>query len=379
MTYSWINILGLLLCAAAVGYSVIAFVAVRSRIRPVSRLPLDLPAVTLLKPLCGAEPETYECLRSFCLQDYPHYQVIFGVSDADDPVIEIVRRLQREFPDRGLQLTVERALHGTSRKVSNLINMMPLVRHEYLVLSDSDVRVPADYLVNVVAPLLDPSVGIVTCAYRGLPRLGVWSLLGAMYINEWFVPSVRVAAMAGSRAFAFGATIALRRGVLAAIGGFLPIVNQLADDYRLGEMTRGVGLRTVLSHVYVDTYVNRRTLHDLIRHELRWLRTIRAVRPMGYRLSFVTFSLPVAIAGAWLAAGSPLCLAAIGVTALCRVVIHLTTRTERGRAPRVALLAVRDMLTLTLWGWSFVSRRVQWRGDSFWITPDGTAQRFMET
>jgi ceramide glucosyltransferase len=379
MTHSWITLLGQLLSAAAAGYGVIAFVAVRSRIRPASRLPMNLPAVTLLKPLCGAEPETYECLRSFCLQNYPQYQLLFGVSDAEDPVVDIVRRLQREFPQRDLQLTVDRALHGTSRKVSNLINMMPRARHEYLVLSDSDVRVPADYLTNVVAPLLDPGVGIVTCAYRGLPRLGVWSLLGAMFINEWFVPSVRVAALAGSRAFAFGATIALRRSVLTAIGGFLPIVNQLADDYRLGELTRGAGLRTVLSHVYVDTYVNSRTLHDLVRHELRWLRTIRAVRPVGYRLSFVTFSLPVAIAGDWLAGGSAICLAAIGLTALSRVAIHLTTRTERDGAPRLALLAVRDMLTLALWGWSFVSRRVQWRDDSFWITADGTAQRFMET
>jgi ceramide glucosyltransferase len=379
MNHSWISLLGQLLCAAAASYGVLAFVAVRSRIRPVSRLPMHLPAVTLLKPLCGAEPETYECLRSFCLQNYPQYQLIFGVSDAEDPVIDIVRRLQREFPQRDLQLTVDRALHGTSRKVSNLINMMPLVRHEYLVLSDSDVRVPADYLMNVVAPLLDPSVGIVTCAYRGLPRRGVWSLLGAMFINEWFVPSVRVAALAGSRAFAFGATIALRRGVLAAIGGFLPIVNQLADDYRLGELTREAGLRTVLSHVYVDTYVSSRTLHDLVRHELRWLRTIRAVRPMGYRLSFVTFSLPVAIAGAWLAGGSAICLGAIGLTVLSRVVIHLTTRTERDGAPQLALLAARDMLTLALWGWSFVSRRVQWRDDSFWITADGTAQRFLES
>ena len=379
MTHSWISLLGQLLCAAAAGYGVIAFAAVRSRIRPASRLPMDLPAVTLLKPLCGAEPETYECLRSFCLQNYPQYQLIFGVSDAEDPVIDIVRRLQREFPQRDLQLTVDRALHGTSRKVSNLINMMPRVRHEYLVLSDSDVRVPADYLTNVIAPLLDPSVGIVTCAYRGLPRLGVWSLLGAMFINEWFVPSVRVAALAGSRAFAFGATIALRRSVLTAIGGFLPIVNQLADDYRLGELTREAGLRTVLSHVYVDTYVNSRTLHDLVRHELRWLRTIRAVRPIGYRLSFVTFSLPVAIAGDWLAGGSAICLAAMGLTALSRVAIHLMTRTERDGAPRLALLAVRDMLTLALWGWSFVSRRVQWRDDSFWITADGTAQRLAET
>jgi ceramide glucosyltransferase len=379
MNHSWTSLLGELLCLLAAGYGLIACAAVRSRIRPLSRPPADLPAVTLLKPLCGVEPETYECLRSFCLQSYPHYQLIFGVSDAEDPVIDVVRRLQREFPQRDLQLTVDRALHGTSRKVSNLMNMMPRVRHEYLVLSDSDVRVPADYLRNVVAPLLDPGVGIVTCAYRGLPRLGVWSLLGAMFINEWFVPSVRVAALAGSRAFAFGATIALRRSVLAGVGGFLPLVNQLADDYRLGELTREAGLRTVLSHVYVDTYVDSRTLPELVRHELRWLRTIRAVRPLGYRLSFITFSLPVALVGAWLAGGSGICLTAIGLSALSRVVIHLTTRTERDGAPQLALLAIRDMLTLALWGWSFVSRRVQWREDSFWISADGTAQPLVKT
>src|SRR5271168_5284222 len=167
------------------------------------------------------------------------------------------------------------------------MNMMTLARHDFLVISDSDVRVPRNYLSRVVGPLLDQDVGIVTCPYRGNPRKGLWSLLGSLFINDWFIPSVRVAAMSGSRAFAFGVTIGIRRQVLARIGGFAAIANQLADDYRLGELTRQLGLRTVLSDVVVETCVDERSFGDLVRHELRWLRTIRAVRPLGYSLSFI--------------------------------------------------------------------------------------------
>jgi len=331
----------------------------------------------VLKPLCGEAPETYECLRSFCEQDYAKFQVIFGVSDPHDPVIAVVHRLQREFPDLDLRLRVDRTLHGTSRKVSNLINMMPSASHRYLVLSDSDVRVGPDYLSQVVAPLQDRGVGIVTCAYRGLGSDNLWSLLGAMYVNEWFVPSVRVAAMSGSRAFAFGATIAIRAEVLAAAGGFAAISNQLADDYRLGELTRRMGLRTVLSQVCVDTYVSQQSLPALVRHELRWLRTIRAVRPVGYGLSFVTFGLPVALTGLWLSAGAPACIAAASITAVCRLMIHIAMRADDVTPGRVALIAVRDALTFALWIWSFTSRRVQWREDSFHIRDDGSAQRIL--
>ena len=176
------------------------------------------------------------------------------------------------------------AQHGSSGKVSNLINMMPLARYDYLVIADSDVRVAPDYLARVVPPLLDSEVGIVTCPYRGCPGRGTWSLLESAFINDWFMPSVYVAALLGSRAFAFGATIGLRREVLARIGGFISIADQLADDYRLGELTRRMGLRTVLSEVVVGTVVDECSLDDLVRHELRWLRTIRAVRPLGYAL-----------------------------------------------------------------------------------------------
>ena len=204
MFNQWLAWVGLSLAGAAMTYSVIALVAVLLRLQSPAPAASRLPAVTVFKPVCGAEPETYECLRSFCDQDYPEFQIVFGVAELSDPVVAVVERLQREFPARDLRLVVDRRQHGSSRKVSNLVNMMPLARHDYFVIADSDVRVGRDYLVRVVAPLLDDRVGIVTCSYRGVPRPGLWSLLGSQFINEWFIPSVRVAALFGSRAFAFG-------------------------------------------------------------------------------------------------------------------------------------------------------------------------------
>jgi ceramide glucosyltransferase len=376
---------GLIWCGIALAslpmiYSIAALLAVRMRILPSrsaaegSSSAEDSPPVTVLKPLCGAEHEIYQCLRSFCDQDYPRFQVVFGVSDSDDPAIAVVHRLQREFAHIDIKLAIDRRQHGSSPKVSNLINMMCLAQHDYLVLSDSDVRVGRDYLSKVVAPLLDPSVGIVTCTYRGWQRPGLWSLLGSLFINEWFTPSVRVAAMSGSRAFAFGATIALRRQVLADIGGFMSIANQLADDYRLGELTRRMGLRTVLSDVVVETCVDERNFAELVRHELRWLRTIRAVNPMGYALSFITFGVPVAALGSLLAAGAAAALAMLGITAAARVMLHLAVRKPGSALSHMLVLPFRDTLIFALWGWGFVTRRVHWRDDHFQVTRDGSVE-----
>lgn len=365
---------GTALAAAVATYTVLAAYAARTRLKA---YPVDLsaaPAVTVLKPLCGAEHELYECLRSFCEQDYPCFQIVFGVCDSDDPAIGVVSRLMREFPDIDMALAVDRRQHGSSRKVSNLINMMPFARHELLVLSDSDVRVGRDYLARVAAPLADPGVGIVTCSYAGRPRKGFWSLLGSLFIDDWFTPSVRVAAMFGSRAFAFGATIAIRRQVLRRIGGFASIANQLADDYRLGEMTRALGLRTVLSDVVVETCVDEPTLSELVRHELRWLRTIRIVRPAGYGLSFVTFGVPVGAAGCILADCALPAVTLLAVTALARIVLHLRVRGANfPRSHQLLVLPLRDLLSLALWVWGFATRRVQWRDDSFRVARDGSA------
>jgi ceramide glucosyltransferase len=375
MPHTWMFWFGTGLSGAAAAYALSACFAVRARLPSAAVADTrDAPPVTILKPLCGAEHELYECLRSFCDQSYPRFQIVFGVSDGNDPAIDVVTRLQREFPQIDLRLAVDRRQHGSSRKVSNLINMMPLASHDYLVMSDSDVRVGRDYLSRVVTPLLDPAVGIVTCPYRGNPRAGLWSTLGSLFINDWFIPSVRVAAMSGSRAFAFGVTIAIRRQALARIGGFAAIANQLADDYRLGELTRRLGLRTVLSDVVVDTCVDERGFGELVRHELRWLRTIRAVRPIGYTLSVITFGVPVAVLGSLLAGGALPALALSAVTAAARILLHFRTR---GGTPAPALgllvLPFRDVLSLGLWVWGFATRSVHWREDRYSVSRDGSA------
>jgi len=377
--WDWFVEFGYAIALAAMLYSVAAVFAMRKSISVKDLPSLGLPPVTVLKPLCGVEPDTYACLRSFCVQDFDEYQVVFGVSDAYDPVIAVVQRLQREYPNRDLSLVIDRRLHGSNHKVSNLINMMAVARHDYLVLSDSDVRVEPDYLGRIVAPLADEKVGIVTCCYRGVARAGIWSILGSMFINQWFMPSVRVAAMLGFRSFAFGASIAVRREVLNKIGGFSAIAGQLADDYRLGELTRRMGLTTVLSDVEVETMVSEQSAVELVAHELRWRRTIRILSPSGYGLSFITFGLPVTAVQIAVTGGGIAALIIFAITALANASLHL--RTDRGRWRRAKLLLVpfRDLLHFALWGWSFATRRVQWRSVLYRVTDDGSVQPVVRT
>lgn len=370
----WLTVGGSALVALAMIYTILACIAVRARRASVQREPAAVPPATILKPLCGGEYELYERLRTFCEQSCADVQIIFGVHDPGDPALVAVRRLQREFPQLDLQVAVNSAQHGASGKISNLINMMPLVRHEYLVIADSDVRVRPDYLERVISPLLDEGVGIVTCLYRGRPRPGLWSLLGSLFINEWFRPSVCIAALFGSRSFGFGATIALRRETLRRIGGFTALANQLPDDYRLGELTRRIGLRTVLSDVEVETCVDEAGFAELMRHELRWLRTIRTVRPLGYALAGVTFGLPVAILGTVLAGGGGTSLAMVLITAVARVMIDSEPRQASSRLAQLWLVALGDLLAFALWCWSFTTRRVHWRDARFRVARDGTAE-----
>jgi ceramide glucosyltransferase len=360
------------LAACASGYSVLVWCITRRRVRPVIRTLGDSPAVTILKPLCGVEPGTYECLRSFCAQDYPRFQVIFGVRHGTDPACSLVKRLQAEFPHRDLELVIDRRQHGSNRKVSNLINMMALARHRLLIFADADVRVPRDYLRAVVPPLLDPAVGIVTCPYRGIPGTGVWSVLGSMYINEWFMPSVRLAAATGYQGFASGVTIGIRAELLERIGGLASLANQLADDYRLGEATRRMGLRTVLSPLKVDTLVEERTFTALVRHEIRWLRTIRALRPASYASLFLTFGGPVCALVAGCTRGAPASAFLFAVTATTRILLH---RSANRAAPwwQLGLVPLRDLLSVLLWASGFARQQVYWREACYGISREGLA------
>jgi ceramide glucosyltransferase len=355
--------LGLVLGIVPLAYTVAAIGVLHAWARRRMSSAAELPPVTILKPLCGMEPELYENLRTFCTQDYPVYQMVFGVRHVGDAAVPVVRRLMAEFPELDLRLVVNDRVSGSNYKVSNLENMLPQARHAHLVLADSDIRVGPDYLRCIVGPLADPAVGVVTCLYRAQPRGSLWSRLGALFINEWFVPSVLIARAFGSSAFTFGSTIALRRQVLDDIGGFRTLASHLADDYMIGALARRRGLRTVLSPYVVETVVNEPGPGVLLAHELRWARTIRAVQPWGYAGLWITHAVPASVIGAVLIHSLPwsvvLPLAAIGL----RLVLHYSARVAlQLSGPAVAwLVPLRDILSFAIWFGSFLGRRVTWR------------------
>jgi ceramide glucosyltransferase len=365
------TLLGTLLALSAFWYLMLTVLASLQRRRS-ERYP-DVPApVSILKPLCGSEPRLLQSLRSFCRQDHPCYEVIFGVRSKDDPAVQVVESLKHELPQVPIRLIVSEVEHGRNPKISNLLNMLPYARHEYLVIADSDIEVGADYLRRVTAPLNDERIGVVTCAYAGVPLPTRWARIGAEFINGWFIPSVYVAAMFGSRAFAFGATLALRRSVLMQVGGLGVCADQLADDYRLGELTRRAGFRTVLSDVVVRTSVTEASFADLASHQLRWLRTIRAVQPMGYALCGISFAVPVALIGVALTGASLLSVWALGAALFLRMLLPNVTPSAVDVQARHAPLAIgSDFLLFGLWLVSFWSRRVRWRGVDFLVRRDG--------
>jgi ceramide glucosyltransferase len=372
------TIVGFACLSLAAGYALLSVIAVlvwRSRKGPVDSR--SLPPVTMLKPLCGAEPGLFEHLRSFCRQDYPEFQLVCGVRDAGDPACAVVKRLAAEFPSVPIDLVINPALHGSNLKISNLINMLPFARHDMLAMADSDAFVGSDYLRSVTAPLLDPAIGLVTCLYRGTPTPKVWSRLGAMYINEWYLPSVLVAWLFGHQGYVSGQTVCLRRDTLQAIGGLMPLANHLADDHRLGELVRAAGERIVLSPYVVQGEHHEPNLDSLVRHELRWLRTIRVLRPRSFRFIFITFSLPLAVFGIAAAAPaslhSPAAWALFGTTVTARLVLHFVHRLRDDPKPLsdLWLLPVRDLMMCWVWFRSFFTSHVTWRGSKFAVGADG--------
>ncbi len=332
-----------------------------------------MPPVTVLKPLCGAEPELYENLRSFCDQRYPEFEVIFGVRNRDDPAVSVVERLRRELPDRNLKLVVDERLAGVNYKVSNLSNMLVHARYDCLAVSDSDIRVGPDYLARVMGELSDPEVGVVTCLYRARPHRTLWSYLGALFIDAWFLPSVLVGRAMGFGSFCFGASMALRRGVLEQIGGFESLAWQLADDYELGARARAKGLRVVLSSYLVETTVDEPDLDSLLHHELRWARTIRTVQPIGHAFSFLTYAIPLSCLAALTVWGSRWALVPPALAMTLRAALYLAVNKDRLAAAllSVPLLPLRGFLSLFIWAASFRSRRIRWRQQQLCVQPNG--------
>lgn len=335
-----------------------------------------LSPVTVLKPICGPDPNLYENLRSFCQQAYPQYQMMFGVSDAADPAIPIIERVIADFPNLDLGLVVDDRLIGTNFKVSSLANMLGLAKYDILVIADSDMRVQPDYLRTIVAPFENADVGAVTCLYKGSPVGGLASAIGAMFINEWFLPSVLVALTFEKLRYCFGASIAVRREALEAIGGFEALAYDLADDYLLGKLISERGYRIHLAPYLVENIVLEPDLKALFLHELRWGRTVRSVRPVGYALSFVTYPLPISIV--FLLVSLATRFASVGVVAVAltiglRILLHYAVQAAFRLSSRAMpwLIPIREILAFLVWCATFLGHSVQWRNGRFSLGPDG--------
>ena len=361
-----------LACAGAAYSFVSAFLVRRffcSHVAPLN----ELPSVTVLKPLNGEEPGLQAHLESFCRQDYPgDVQLIFGVRDPNDPAIHCVEALKRDLPDRDIQLVIDSQEYGTNRKVSNLVNIARQARHEVLVLADSDIAVQPDYLRNIVTALMAPNTGLITCLYRGVPVGGVCAQLSAMAINFNFVPGVILGLAAGLARPCFGATIALRRSMLEKIGGFGSFVNHLADDNAIGEAVRRQGLKVAVPPMTVTHSCAEQGLKDLIGHELRWARTIRAVDRIGFAGSIITHPLPIALIGAAALGFSPAAIGVLGLSLVSRAaLLRQVHRSLNLRGTDWWLWPARDILSLLIFVASFLVNSVTWQGTRFKVDPYG--------
>jgi ceramide glucosyltransferase len=339
----------------------------------------QFPPVSILKPLKGADPEIWDSFCSHCEQDYPDFQIIFGVNDPHDPAIEVVRRLQAKYPKRQIELIECQRILGANVKISNLVQMLPAARHEILLVDDSDIRVSRDYLRRVVAPLRDDSVGLVTCLYRGIAGRSLSSHLEALGIGMDFVPGVLSARIVERGIhFALGSTMVFRGSDLDAIGGFEILLDYLADDYELGRRISAKGKRVELSDVTVDTFLPAYSFRQFVDHQLRWARTIRDARRWGYLGTALTFGLPWSIAMLLAARGAPWAWALCAITLAVRVAVGLAASLavlhDRQALRNIFLLPLRDLITPLVWAASFASHRIHWRGDVFYLK-DGRLAR----
>lgn len=370
--FEFVAILG---CLASSAYYLVCLWSAAAFLRERDELcgadtPVRLPPVSLLKPLKGTDPDIYESFRSHCLQDYPEYEIIFGVSDPDDPAVASVQQLQREFPDHAIRLVVSPNKLGANVKVSNLEQMLSAARYQHLLVNDSDIRVERDYLRRVIAPLADERVGMVTCLYRGVAASTLGSQLESLGISTDFCAGVLVARqLEGGLRFGLGSTLAFRRADLERIGGFKSIVDFLADDYELGRRVFGLGLQVVLSDVVVETHLEAYDLPGFFAHQVRWARGVRDSRAGGYIGLLSTYGLMWAPLAVIAARAAPWSWAVFGVTALLRLAVALvvgkSVLQDSHLLEHLWLLPIRDLVAVVVWIASFAGHTVTWRGDRF--------------
>jgi len=329
-----------------------------------------MPAASIVKPVRGLDHEAYENFASFCQLDYPEYEVVFAVSDPGDPVIPIIEKLRADFPSRSIRLITNVPRMGTSDKVNNLCQLVRAAKYDFLVMSDSDVRVEPDYLKQVIAPFADPEVGAVTAFYKSLSAGNVASNLDALGMYMDSAPAALVAKkIEGRLRFAFGWTMATSKKHLKKIGGWEAMVNHHSDDFELGNRIAQSGYRVVLMTKPVSMVFPKDSLKEYFSHELRWSIGLKSVRPWGYWGLIFTHGLPWALIGAALAlsiGSTPVAAFYLVAYLILRVGLAWLTGVwglgDRQLAKILWLVPVRDAISFVVWVGGFFSDKITWRG-----------------
>ena len=350
-------------------YTAIDFFSCTTKIEPDFH-----PPITILKPVCGLDSDDYENLASFCQQDYPEYQIIFGVRDGQDPSVDVIKEIISKFPDIDIQLIVSDRIIGTNLKVSNLANTVASAKYPILLIADSDIRVGSDYLRRIIQPMRDPTVGVVTCLYRSLTH-GWLAIVEALWISTEFHPSVLVARKLEGMKFALGSTILIKKDALEAIGGFLAIADYLADDFQLGNLPAQVGYKVVLSDYIVDHVLATQSINDLINRQTRWAYCQRVSRPWVYLGLIFTQGTATSLLFLMITEGSMLGWTSLGITWTTRLMMGWIVGVRSLKDPVAKkflwLAPLRDLISSALWCYSFGGNVIEWRGQRLKLTKGG--------
>lgn len=365
------RLLILLLALGPLAYYLVAAVATvrffeRARAK---KLPVFTPPASILKPVHGVDFATYENFASFCRQDYPAYEILFCVNELSDPAVAIIQKVIANFPDRSIRIFSGAAQIGSNRKINNLVLLAREAHHEILVQSDGDVRVGPSYLREVVAPFRDPSVGVVSCLYRGIAQNNLWAQLEAVGAASDFIAGALVADWKEGVTFALGASVTTTKSWLAKIGGYESLANLLADDYEIGNRAHQAGAKVLLSREPVWTMYPAQTARSFWEHQVRWARTIRLVRPASFIGLLFTHGLPLALLAAavapaaWISAAYLLAYLVLRLGMAWLVGVWGLQDTVLRR--KLWLVPLRDLLHFAVWFAAFSSNRIKWGGLEF--------------
>jgi ceramide glucosyltransferase len=337
----------------------------------------DLPLVSVLKPVHGMEAQLRENIESFFRQDYPSYEILFAADEADDAALGVARETSARYPEIPCRMLVTGKPPWPNPPAYCFYRMAEVAAHEILVTSDSDVEVAPNYLREVVAPMLDAKVGMVTCLYRGKNAAGFWAGLTAIGMSVEMTAGVLVANLLEGMKFGLGPTIAVKKEAVNKIGGYEVLGDYFANDFMIGNLIDKAGYRVVLSGHVIDHVVSQKNFRKMWENQLRWAKSTRYSRPKGHLGSGLIFAIPYGLIGlvGGIISGMPVFgLALFGAAVLNRIIESWVAGwgvVRDGVALRqIWMYPLRDLLGFVVWAVSYTGASTAWRDSKYELRGD---------